>query len=310
MQGPPMSSVPYAVPVQMPMMSSVMPTPMMSTMPSAMPSAMPTQSVQTAPMERKDDKERWNLYCKKRELPKEVADLLYSVILGCEKIILLCDDSDSMGQDISDEGTDPFANKNSTRWKELKRLAAALIDLITAIKPEGLDIYFLNRPKVLGVTTPAGLQVIFNNPPSGDTPLAKAFVQIYDDVKNIRDRNVLVICVTDGEPTASWGEVDPRGQLKNTIINKRDNIHISMAECTDQPDDMEYLDQWDGAIKNFDNTEDYREELMRVQNIQGSQFKFDYNDYVAKIVLATFNRWFFKLDQVKVLDPRFLRRSS
>src|SRR5579863_4735799 len=34
--------------------------------------------------------------------------------------------------------------------------------------------------------------------------------------------------------------------------------------------------------------------------VQGAQFKFDYCDYCIKILLATFVRWYFNLDQVKV----------
>lgn len=80
-------------------------------------------------------------------------------------------------------------------------------------------------------------------------------------------------------------------------MNKGKNVHVSFAECTDNEEDMDYLDQWDGKIPNFDNTDDYREELARVKNAQGNDFKFDYNDYVVKILLATFVRWYFNLDQ-------------
>ena len=80
-------------------------------------------------------------------------------------------------------------------------------------------------------------------------------------------------------------------------MSKSKNVHVSFAECTDQEDDMAYLDQWDGQIPNFDNTDDYREELARVKAVQGPQFKFDYTDYVVKILLATFVRWYFLLYQ-------------
>jgi hypothetical protein len=94
--------------------------------------------------------------------------------------------------------------------------------------------------------------------------------------------------------------------LYNTLVDitRSGNVHVSFAECTDNAEDMEYLDAWDGCIKNFDNTDDYREELQRVKMVQGMQFKFDYTDYVIKILLATFVRWYFNLDQVKVYDPR------
>jgi len=87
-------------------------------------------------------------------------------------------------------------------------------------------------------------------------------------------------------------------------ITRSGNVHVLFAECTDNAEDMEYIDAWGGCIKNFDNTDDYREELQRVKMVQGMQFKFDYTDYVIKILLATFVRWYFNIDQVKVIDPR------
>jgi len=208
-----------------------------------------------------------------------------------------------MAQPIAEEGTDPFAPKRSTRWLELKKLSATIIEFVTAISVNGLDIYFLNREKRSAVNSMIGLQTAFSAAPSGGTPLIATLRQIYYDKINIasKDRKLLIIVVTDGEPTDG-----SRTDLYNTLveITRGGNVHVSFAECTDNAEDMEYLDAWDGCIKNFDNTDDYREELQRVKMVQGMQFKFDYTDYVIKILLATFVRWYFNLDQVKVYDPR------
>jgi len=148
-----------------------------------------------------------------------------------------------------------------------------------------------------------GLQTAFSAQPNGGTPLIRTLRQIYYDKIDYfsKDRKLLIIVVTDGEPTDGT-----RTDLYNTLveITRSGNVHISFAECTDNAEDMEYLDAWDGCIKNFDNTDDYREELQRVKMVQGMQFKFDYTDYVIKILLATFVRWYFNIDQVKVYDPR------
>jgi len=37
-----------------------------------------------------------------------------------------------------------------------------------------------------------------------------------------------------------------------------------------------------------------------VIKIQGQSFKFSYNDYVVKILLATFVRWYFNVDRKKL----------
>lgn len=250
---------------------------------------------QPAPGPPGPDLTRFNQLVTQNELQPHVANQLYTVLSSCD-IVLLCDDSDSMNKSIAEEGTDPFAPKRSTRWTELKKLASIIIEFVTAINPAGLDIYFLNRPKICGVTNTAGLQAAFSTPPCGGTPLNSAINHIYHEKAYLPiTRSLLIVVITDGEPTDAT-----RDQLYYTLVNKRDNVHVSFAETTDNAEDCEYLDAWDGRIKNFDNTDDYREELARVKQIQGPQFKFDFTDYVIKILLATFVRWYFNLDQVKV----------
>ena len=245
---------------------------------------------------------RFEQLVKQRELNPGTATQLKDILSMCE-IVLLCDDSDSMSQPIAEEGTDPFAPKRSTRWLELKKLAATIIEFVTAINSNGLDIYFLNREKKCRVNSTTGLQSAFSALPNGGTPLIGTLRQIYNDKQKYitSDKKLLIIVVTDGEPTDGT-----RNDLYNTLVDvtRSGNVHVSFAECTDNAEDMEYLDAWDGCIKNFDNTDDYREELQRVKLVQGMQFKFDYTDYVIKILLATFVRWYFNLDQVKVFDPR------
>lgn len=247
------------------------------------------------------DLTRFHQLVKQNELKSEIAEQLYNVLSTCE-IVLLCDDSDSMNKAIAEEGTDPFAPKRSTRWLELKKLAAIIIDFVTAINPDGLDIYFLNRPPLYRVTNTAGLQSAFSIAPNGGTPLIGALNHIYNEKRNVpSNKSLLIVVITDGEPTDG-----SRNDLYYALVNKRPNVHVSFAECTDNAEDMEYLDAWDGLVRNFDNTEDYREELARVKNVQGQQFKFDFTDYVIKILLATFVRWYFNLDQVRVAQNNYL----
>ena len=57
---------------------------------------------------------RLTLFLHVQELNPLVSDKLYRVLNNTD-IVLLCDDSDSMAQAISEESTDPFAPKRSTR---------------------------------------------------------------------------------------------------------------------------------------------------------------------------------------------------
>jgi hypothetical protein len=242
---------------------------------------------------------------KRRELNPRVAAQLREVLSTCD-ISLLCDDSDSMAQAIAEEGTDHFAAKLSSRWLELKRLAAVLIEIVTAMNPAGIDIHFLNRPSAFGVTTTAGLASVFATPPAGATPLVSRLCQLTGEAKGAaRNASRLLIVITDGEPTDG-----SRDDLRQALEDKPANVHLSFAECTDQADDCEYLDAYTGLIRNFDNTDDYREEQARVKAMQGTQFKFDFGDYVIKILLATFVRWYFNLDRAAVAAPALTAASA
>jgi len=164
------------------------------------------------------------------------------------------------------------------------------------VNPDGLDLYFLNRPPVFGVTSSAGLGPSFSAAPNGGTPLIGAIRKVFQAVSIIPEsRNVLVVVVGDGEQSDG-----SRDDLFRALCSKKRNVHVSFAECTDQEEDMAYLDAWDGRIPNFDNTDDYREELARVKAAQGPQFRFTYVHYTIKILLATFVRWYFNLDQRRV----------
>lgn len=241
---------------------------------------------------------KFDLLVKRHELKSPVPEQLQQVLSTC-KIVLLCDDSESMRSPICEPGIKSSVQKQTTRWLELKKLAAVLIEFTTASNPEGLDIHFLNRPPKLGVVDMSGLQAVFADDPKGRTPLISALQRVYDhNIGSLVNHNsLLIVVITDGEPTDG-----KRNDLYRKLVQltQGGNVHISFAECTDNAQSMEYLDEWDGMIRNFDNTDDYREETMRIKRIQGQAFKFDYTDYVIKILLATYVRWYFNLDQQNV----------
>lgn len=239
---------------------------------------------------------------RKHELNDTVANQLDTVLSTCE-IVLVCDDSSSMGAEIVEPGMvrNPNAPK-VTRWTELKILACEIIKFTTAINPNGLDIYFFNRPKLEKVTSEQGLQQAFSSGPSGGTPLIGTLRKIYRDKNNLpRGKQLLIVVITDGEQSDGNNE-----ELEDVLRNKGKNVHISMAECTSDESQMDHLDEFDGKIPNFDNTDDYRVERAKIQRLRGQNFKFDYSDYVIKILLATFIKWYFDLDQTgSVTNSRY-----
>lgn len=246
---------------------------------------------------------------KKKEMNDFFRDRLLTYIPNT-KVVLLCDDSSSMTQTILSEGADPFAPitaATKTRWSELKRLAAEIITIVTSLNNNGIDLHFLHREKLTGVTTPAGLQAKFLELPHEETtPLVATLEKVYNE--NVpflnKGQKLLIICICDGEPRGS--PVETREGLKASLLNitRSGQVHVAFSEATDSEEDCEYLDSFDGIIPNFDNNDFCEMEIARVKRIQGVNFKFDYSDYVAKILLGTFDRWCYLLDQSKISDVR------
>lgn len=220
----------------------------------------------------------------------ETARKLISVITNTT-VVLLCDDSGSMRTVIRD----PITGVNTTRWLEMKRMVSIIVNIVASISHEGTSIYFLNQPQLLQIHNPSELEESFSKEPFGSTPLITTLKKIYEKKAEITDhKKMLIVVITDGEPSDGNNRT-----LYNTLINKDKDIHISFAKCTDKTEDMKYLDNWDGLIIDFDTTDDFRDELARVKALKGDKFKYDYVDYVIKILLATFDRWYFDMSQQK-----------
>jgi len=131
--------------------------------------------------------------------------------------------------------------------------------------------------------------------PSGGTPLIRSLNTVISEkaaTSRAIDRQLLIVVITDGVPSDGTHE-----DVSAVLRSKPANVHVSFAECTDQPEDMEWLDELDASIANFDNTDDYREDLAKVRRARGPNFKYDFNDYVIKILLATWVSDYFNVDR-------------
>jgi len=245
----------------------------------------------------------FKLWVKNNEIAQETARHLISVLTRV-KIVMLVDDSSSMGQNIVEPGaqTNLFANTQNqkTRWMEAQQAAVALVNMITALPNQhSFDVWFLNRGKVLGVNKPNDLQAVFNAGPYNGTPLVSTLSNIFNTYSNLTNQGipVLTLVLSDGEPSGSINETIDN--LYSTLYNKPREHHVSFIECNDNEEEMIWMDALDGRVFNFHNSDDYRLELQRVKAQQGSSFKYTYTDYIISAVLSTFIPAYFMLDQNK-----------
>ena len=80
-------------------------------------------------------------------------------VLEDYETIIICDDSGSMSA-IVDDSTGPLGKKK-TRWDELCQTVSIITEIATALDPNGIDIYFLNRSPLHNVrATPTYMFII------------------------------------------------------------------------------------------------------------------------------------------------------
>jgi hypothetical protein len=213
-------------------------------------------------------------------------------------LALICDDSGSMNTPVHGGGSTRNAySKQHTRWDELCGTVCVIVELMTALNAEGVDVFFLNRPPMLGVKSAAQVVEAFRfAPPSGYTPLTRVVQQVLS-VKQpvIRERKLLLLIATDGQPTDDNGNVNIPAFLQ-TLRSMPPSVFVQIMACTDDDASVSYLNEADRDIPRVDVTDDYDSERKEILRAQGEEFAFSFGDYVVKSLLGPIDDSFDKLD--------------
>jgi hypothetical protein len=215
-------------------------------------------------------------------------------------LALICDDSGSMNSPVHGGGSTRNAySKQHTRWDELCGTVCVIVELMTALNGEGVDVFFLNRPPMLGVKSAAQVVEAFRfAAPAGYTPLTRVVQQVLA-VKQpiIRERKLLLLIATDGQPTDDAGTVNI-GAFLQTLRSMPPTVFVQIMACTDDDASVSYLNEADRDIARVDVTDDYASERKEILRAQGERYPFSFGDYVVKALLGPIDNSFDKLDAV------------
>ena len=216
------------------------------------------------------------------------------------EIVGLFDDSGSMATQIKKTGfQDPFAPV-PTRWSEAQLHASITVDLAACLDPDGIDIRFLNRPGFSRVATSAQVGAAFQPLPNGWTPLAAAVQAILKEKEHIlRERKLLLIILTDGQPTDARGNPNV-AEFKRVLQTRPKNVFVSIVACTDDEASVGYLNELDRMVPGLDVVDDYESELKEVRKVQGPKFPFSFGDYVVKTLLGSVDPTMDALDEKRL----------
>ena len=230
------------------------------------------------------------------EISKKFANKLQ--ILHGFKIVYVFDDSGSMNSTLEDSPLNSIGSlMKAKRWDELQHYSKISLEISTLFNPEGCDVYFLNRGIARNVKSSSDLQPYFQESPKGFTPLRETFDLVVKE-NGFEERKLLVVIITDGEPTDKYGvsEVKEfRKCLKERQYNKN---FVTIVACTDDDNSVDYLNKWDNEIKHLDVVDDFRNERDQIRKAQGKQFPFSYGDYAVKSLIGSIDQEIDNLDEI------------
>jgi hypothetical protein len=223
-------------------------------------------------------------------------------------IVLICDDSGSMNTTVTNPNIKNFM-KLQTRWDEMKAIVSVIMEVSIILDDDGIDVYFLNRPPEYNVSNYEKIEEIFKEKPAGLTPIVNVFNRVLQEkATSLAEKKLLIILATDGEPTNDVGKLEDNNGVKekqklyNLLKFQRNppnKIHTTILACTDDDSTMEYLDEWDKTLHNFDLVDDFWSEKKRIKEAQESQGKshsFSHGDYIVKILLGSIDRTLGSMD--------------
>ena len=151
-------------------------------------------------------------------------------ILASFKIVFIFDDSGSMNSTLNDSPLNTNTFK-ATRWEELQEFAKISIEIANVFNKEGVDVHFLNRQSVRNVKTINDLAYLLEKKPSGYTPLNKILKKVLSESNIPSTKKLLVLIVTDGEPTDDRGQEDIYG-FKQSLMQRNAKTYTTIVSCT------------------------------------------------------------------------------
>ena len=262
-------------------------------------STIPNQFQQTPQLNRE---EKFRHIIQKYEISEKFANKLQ--ILNGFKIVYIFDDSGSMSNVLDDSPLNIRGNlMKARRWDELQYYSNISIEISSLFNQNGCDVYFLNRGVIKNVKSSWDLERYFQTPPQGYTPLRDTFNSVINDnIQATRENKLLVVIITDGEPTDRSGVKSEINEFKICLQNRHPihNIFVTIVACTDDDSSIKYLDKWDREIKNLDVVDDFRSERDQIHKAKGYSFMFTFGDYVVKSLIGSIDPELDNLDDSKL----------
>lgn len=225
--------------------------------------------------------------------PKYFSDL--NKMIENYTINIIVDSSGSMNSRLTNPYVSPYSNKYlSTRWNELCDIVTALCELALNINMN-INIISFNNNIIKSINNMDDINYFLSNTKvGGRTPLTQTFHNIKLFNKSTK---TLYIVATDGAPTKFDGSCDKENFKNEIFACNKINEKIMFLICSDEKDDVEYLDEIDRKLDNVDTLDDFQSEYIQVTNKNN---KYTFGDHLARLLVGAVYSKYDKLDEKKV----------
>jgi len=199
---------------------------------------------------------------------------------------------------IDDSGSMNYNTNISTRWSELKIMVKNLTELCNSVNPYGVNILFINKLETYNITNYYDINNILLFEPSGSTPTCSKLQRIFDIPSELPK---LIVLFTDGCPTMPNSGTSDVNNFYNLMKNRNaEHNRVSIIVCTDNDDDVAFLNRIDNEAKYVDVVDDYNSEKKEIMQKQGNNFPFSRGDYLIKSLLGPINPIYDYFDEKKI----------
>lgn len=198
----------------------------------------------------------------------------------------IVDDSESM---TLASNTEYPHGTPQTRWEEAQNRLIALMEILTHVPIQTIDIRFLNRPDHITATRngrdptsfcahlESRIRAVFRVPPSGSTPIRE---RLEESFQRGRGQAVARYILCDGAPN---GGPHGRRHVLRLLQQRPDPARnpITLMSCTDETAQVEWMKDAEEVVPYCSEYDDYLEERAEVLKDQGDALPFTLGFYLV-----------------------------
>lgn len=178
-----------------------------------------------------------------------------------------------------------------TRYQELQ------VNVLAALKLVGEAYVQMLNAGPLGVMTSERMQAWFQRPHRlGGTPLCGALRHVQELAAQAS--KAVVIIYTDGQPSDSDPDLGDGIKTFFRILKYERAPHVStiVIACTDDDDDLEYLNGWDRGLPRLDVLDDEKSERQEVMR-KRPRDRYTSDDHRIRCIVGPLDEYLDRLDE-------------